>query len=633
MYFGLQTFKEKEDCLKSLNVANQGIILPIASAVWQVGGSYDVIWNSSVFGDKVSIALTNVDNNKVCDFDGITNTGNYRFTVPVKTGFGSCDDGSNLPGRYQITVWTKAVTLKSEIFSVVASATQPSITVTSPNGGEVWKVGETQTIKYIASNIPKTATCIDAFAVDSVGKEAPLFLGSYIFMITDSTLTFKLGVGDSNNIIPGDYKIKLDVHACAETNNTPITSGTSLGFIKIVTNSEFIKPSLSQITPSQGNKNNTVTIYGSNLSDVSGIMMTPAGRSLGYTACTNIISKSQNSITFNFTSGFCDLSGLYKVSVISSTGQSNLLDFEFVSVSAQSSITVTSPNGGETWAKGSTQTITWNPVGLSNDSKVAISLTIGGANPIFFASNIPSNSGTYSWTIPNALLAGSQCKIGISDSTPGITKPNIAEDLSDNYFTISTATTIPFISSIFPTSGYNGIELYGSRFTSDTRIRFVKNGFVYIVDSDKISFDLSSHVLPNRIRWTFDGMLGEGLYEISLINSNGISNSVNFNLTSSDQLLHPSLYVKRLFPGQYDNTKYEVRISGISLSGLSDVAVNKAGGGKLMVGSPRDGTAPCSSSTSTVTVTLLPSDFPLTGTVVECKSSTVYPVKAQMPSL
>jgi hypothetical protein len=90
------------------------------------------------------------------------------------------------------------------------------------------------------------------------------------------------------------------------------------------------------------------------------------------------------------------------------------------------------------------------------------------------------------------------------------------------------------------------------------------------------------------------------------------------------------LTAQRLFPGQYDNTKYLVTIR--DPDGLGDIVVNKAGGGILMTGSPRSGITPCAPSTNSGTVTLSLSDFPLTGSVVDCKSSTVYPVSVQMPA-
>lgn len=99
-----------------------GISSPAYNDVWQIGKTYSVKWNSSIFNDKVSVSLVNKDNNKVCNFNGVANTGTYAFTVPAKTGFGSCDDGSNLPGNhYQINVWTKATTLNSQIFSLTAA--------------------------------------------------------------------------------------------------------------------------------------------------------------------------------------------------------------------------------------------------------------------------------------------------------------------------------------------------------------------------------------------------------------------------------------------------------------------------------------------------------------------------------
>src|SRR3989338_7054410 len=43
---------------------------------------------------------------------------------------------------------------KSFTFTV-SSAVQPSITVTSPNGGEVWQVGSTQLVKWNSNNVSR----------------------------------------------------------------------------------------------------------------------------------------------------------------------------------------------------------------------------------------------------------------------------------------------------------------------------------------------------------------------------------------------------------------------------------------------------------------------------------------------
>jgi len=204
--------------------------------------------------------------------------------------------------------------------------TKPSITVISPIEGETWQMGTSQTIKFsTSSNMPLAGTCIDAFAVDSNGNKTGLGIGNYIGISErNGGIGFKLGVGDSDSIVPGVYKIELDAHFCAETNNTFITSTTSNGFVTITANPNFIKPTITQISPSQGGENDIITIYGNNLSGVYTILLN------GGNAQTNIISKSQNFITFGFTNAIYQLpAGIYQVNVLSSTGKSNSLIFTF----------------------------------------------------------------------------------------------------------------------------------------------------------------------------------------------------------------------------------------------------------------------------------------------------------------
>ena len=64
----------------------------------------------------------------------------------------------------------------------------------------------------------------------------------------------------------------------------------------------------------------------------------------------------------------------------------------------QPSITVTSPNGGETWKVGETHNITWNATGVQT---VNITLNFGASAKYSIVSNVPATNGSYSWTIPN----------------------------------------------------------------------------------------------------------------------------------------------------------------------------------------------------------------------------------------
>lgn len=80
---------------------------------------------------------------------------------------------------------------------------------------------------------------------------------------------------------------------------------------------------------------------------------------------------------------------------------------------ASNPITVTSPNGGETWQVGSQQNITWTSAGVAN-VKIEFS-TDGGATwepPI--VNSYPAGNQSYTWTIPN--ITSGKCKIRISDA-------------------------------------------------------------------------------------------------------------------------------------------------------------------------------------------------------------------------
>ncbi len=141
----------------------------------------------------------------------------------------------------------------------------------------------------------------------------------------------------------------------------------------------------------------------------------------------------------------------YKVR-IQSTSQPAILDvsdnyFTITSTPTTTpSITVTSPNGGESWVKGSNHPITWTTTG-SVGSYVKIEVLKAGVVAQTISASTP-NSGTFSWTIPTGLVTGSDYKIRITS-----TSNSAYTDSVDNTFTITTGTTAPSITVTSPNSG------------------------------------------------------------------------------------------------------------------------------------------------------------------------------------
>jgi hypothetical protein len=96
---------------------------------------------------------------------------------------------------------------------------------------------------------------------------------------------------------------------------------------------------------------------------------------------------------------------------------------------ATSAITVTSPDGGESWIPGAVYTITWTSTG-STGSYVKIELLKGGVlNKVISWST--ANDGGLSWLIPTTQTSGSDYRIRVTS-----TSYTSISDSSDAYFTI-----------------------------------------------------------------------------------------------------------------------------------------------------------------------------------------------------
>jgi hypothetical protein len=117
-------------------------------------------------------------------------------------------------------------------------------------------------------------------------------------------------------------------------------------------------------------------------------------------------------------------------SVTATTTDLNQNTSEFSFNSALFYITVTSPNGGESWLAGSNNNITWTSNGTSGNVHIEYSTDNGSTWSDVIAST--TDNGTYPWTIPNT--PSDICLVRVSDTDGSPT------DVSDAVFTISPVT-------------------------------------------------------------------------------------------------------------------------------------------------------------------------------------------------
>ncbi len=171
--------------------------------------------------------------------------------------------------------------------------------------------------------------------------------------------------------------------------------------------------------------------------------------------------------------------------------------------SSQDSITVTSPNGGESWSAGSSHNVTWTSTGSVGNVKISYS-TNNGSNWTTINSST-SNDGSYAWTLP--ATSSSQCLVKVNEAND-----TSVTDTSDAVFSIGNGTP----DSITVTSP-NGGESWDAG--SSHNVTWTSTGSVGNV---KISYSTN-----NGSNWT----------TVTASTSNGGSYAWTLPSTSSSQCL------------------------------------------------------------------------------------------------
>ncbi len=96
------------------------------------------------------------------------------------------------------------------------------------------------------------------------------------------------------------------------------------------------------------------------------------------------------------------------------------------------SVRVISPNGGESWAGGSTQSITWTSANIAN---VKLEYTLDGSTWTTITASTTASGGSYAWTVPGS--ASTAARVRVTDAAGTTT------DVSDATFTITVVAATP----------------------------------------------------------------------------------------------------------------------------------------------------------------------------------------------
>ena len=292
--------------------------------------------------------------------------------------------------------------------TVVIIPAAASINVTSPNGGENWVIGSTQAITWSSISV--------------TGKVK-------IELSRDGGATWKTIMASTANDGTQKWKVTGPATTQAKIKVTSISSPA----VYDISDANFTiapRPIWIKITSPNGGENWEIgsrqDITWDSL-NISFLVRVELSRDGGNTWDT-ISRFTWNDGRYNWrVTGPATTHARIKVTNIFNSAVFDISDADFTIVPPQPSITVTSPDGGESWRIGTNKRITWDSKNVTGRVKLEISRNGGATWVIIVAST--ANNGSYTWKVTGPATTHARIKVS------SISTPNIF-DISKTDFTI-----------------------------------------------------------------------------------------------------------------------------------------------------------------------------------------------------
>ncbi|MCK9426302.1 MAG: T9SS type A sorting domain-containing protein [Ignavibacteriaceae bacterium] len=387
----------------SFKIGSVQISSPVAGEIILAGSTKQITWTNSSSVTQIKIEYSSDDganwNTIVNNYPSIS--GIYNWTVPSSL--------SSSTGRIRISDAGSSLNIVSTSgqFSFLA------LTVTSPNGGEIWQTGATKNITWSSS--PTIANIKIEYSTNT---------GQNWFTISASV-----------NASLGTYAWTIDTSIYSNQMSVRISDVTN-SVIKDSSNSTFSVAKLRLLTPVasdylQGGNTRQINWESSYLSNVKLAYSTNNGGSY-----TDIIASTPAAaLSYSWTIPNNVSSSNTKIRISSASDPT-------ISDSSQpfkvTYIRVLGPNGNENWLAGTSKAITWTAG--SDIANVLIQFSTNNGNSWDSITTV-TNNGSYTWTIPNSVTTTGRIRI---TNTANIS----LKDSSDNVFTVSNLSiTEPILTS------------------------------------------------------------------------------------------------------------------------------------------------------------------------------------------
>ena len=422
------------------------VTAPNGGEVWDVASQHDVTWTATGGVGTLTVDIEYSSSGLGGPWEIVStsevNDGAYTWTIPNTP---STDCYVKVTASDQSGPPQSALDTSDAAFEIKGGTPTPvTITIGVPNGGEVWKVGTAPLITWTASGgtSPLKIT-IEYSTTGSGGPWNPIAAdqpntGSYQWTIPNTPST--------------DCYVKATVTDSATTPQSASDANDAAFEIKDA--AQAIPPTITLISPNGGD----VYDVGSqqNLQWTTSGGASPLSITLEYSTAgaggpwSTIAASIPNTCTYwwtvpNAPSTDCYVKATVKDSsspVLSATDTGNA-PFTIRVAIPPPMITVISPNGGEVWNVGEQHDITWTASGGTGTLTVDVQYSTDGTGGPWISIASVSNSGVYSWTVPDT--PSDTCYVTITATDSG-TPQLSGSDVGDAAFAIYKAPPIGALS-------------------------------------------------------------------------------------------------------------------------------------------------------------------------------------------
>lgn len=433
--------------------------------------------DSVAFTVTFSEAVINFDKNDVVLTPGGTSVADiactggpqtYTVTLSGIAGDGAITMAVSLSGGVQSTVGAKPLYSSVTSAAVLIDNTPPTLALTSFAGNP------TET-----SPIPILATFSEPVSDFTLGDVTAGNAAVGAFGGTGTSYGFSLAPESV-----GDVTATVAPTAAHDAAGNALLQAATITRVFVTADTLMVLEPGTGDSWKVGSKNTITWLSGSLIGANVRIKLYKADAELD-----TIVASTPNTGSYSWTVASSGGAGSDYAVYVESTANSLRNDTSDLFSIEASPMMVTAPNGGESWAPGSTHAITWTWTGGAPSANVKIKLFKAGAYDRWITGGA-ANTGTYSWKIPVDLPLGVAYSVQVYSATD-----TSIVDYSDAPFSIST----PPIQLTHP----NG----GEQFKPGDPVAITWNSQPGAADSVKIK------LLKNNVvyKWIHSGTENDGI--------------------------------------------------------------------------------------------------------------------------